>query len=122
VVSDWVSNESFRTVVALFIFWFESGTCWTGDTILTVPEGFVIRAAAIVVEPDSCSTAFALFGGWVDGSWSITLTFARLRGGSELGASGAFSALFGDGIKKLSRGGVALDTVVGNFIIAILTL
>lgn len=122
MVSYWVSNKSFRTVVALFIFWFKSGTCWTGNAILTVPEGLVIRAVALIVEPDSSSTAFALFGGWVDSSWSVALTFAGLRGGTELGASGAFSALFGDGIEKLSRGGVALDTVVGNFIIAILTL
>ena len=119
-MSDWIDNESFWAVVALFIFWLKIGSSRASNTILTVPEWLVIWALTGIVEPDSSSTTFALFGGWVDGPWGIALTFTALGGGAEFGASGAFSALFGDGIEKLSSSSVTLDTIVRDLIITIL--
>lgn len=122
LVSGGIKNKSFRAVVALLIFWLKSGSSWASDAVFTIPEWLVVRAFAFVIEPDSSSTAFTLLGGWVDASGWIAFTFAWLGGGIELGACGAFSALLGDWIEKLSSGGITLNTVVGDFIIPILAL
>ena len=119
-MGDWVSFESFWTVVTLLVLWLESGSSWTGDTFLSVPEWLIVWAFAIIVKPNFTSTAFAFFGVRVDGPGGVAFTFACFGCGVEFGSSGAGSALFGGRVKKLSSGGIALDTVVGDFIITIL--
>ncbi len=122
MMSDWINNKSFWAVVALLIFWFKVGSRWACNTVLTIPEWFGIRAFAFVVEPNSSSSTFTLLCGWIDASWRITFTLAWLRSWIEFGARWACSALLGDWIEKLSSGGVTLNTVVSDFIIAVLAL
>ncbi len=122
MVSDWINNKSFWAVVALAIFWFKVCSRWTCNAILTVPEWLDIRAFAFLVEPNSSSSTFTLLCGWIDAPWRITFTFAWLRSGIEFSARWTCSALLGDWIEKLSGGGVTLNTVVSDFIIAVLAL
>lgn len=104
LVGEWIHNETFWAVVTLMFLWVEVCSWRTGDASLTVPKGFVVWAFALVVDPNLSIRAF---------------TIAGFGGGVVFGSSGAFSALFGDGVKELAGGGITFDTVVGDFIVAI---
>lgn len=117
-MSDWIGLKTFRTMVTLFIFRFESCSWWAGDTCFSVPEWFVARALTFVVDKCSSSKTFTFFIYLVDLSWKIAITFTSLFCGIVFGTCWAASALFGNNIEIFSWGGITLHTIVINFIIS----
>jgi hypothetical protein len=82
-----VSDESFRTVVALFFLGVVFSVGWASHTIFSVPEGKFRWADTFVglLFVDHLSflddLAFTLVGGWVEGSWGITFHEVASLGG-----------------------------------------
>ena len=77
-MANWVTNESFWTMITLFFFFIEISSWWTVHTIFSIPKRFIWGAYTLIctsiVSHNSTiyNFTFTLIVHWIYSSWSIT--------------------------------------------------